>query len=80
MPAQITGQAFGWKASRTAKAGAGEILIPEPLRHLLTGKSYVYADGGETMLKRLRRRRPSVRSPLARVRTSRFAEARSLSL
>jgi class 3 adenylate cyclase/pimeloyl-ACP methyl ester carboxylesterase len=39
-------------ASRiAARAGAGEILIPEPLRHLLTGKSYVYADRGETMLK-----------------------------
>ena len=34
-----------------SKAGAAEILIPEPLRHLLTGKSYVYADRGETMLK-----------------------------
>jgi class 3 adenylate cyclase len=34
-----------------AKAGAGEILIPEPLRHLLTGKTYQYADRGETMLK-----------------------------
>jgi class 3 adenylate cyclase len=33
------------------QAGAGEILIPEPLRHLLSGKSYVYADRGETMLK-----------------------------
>jgi class 3 adenylate cyclase len=39
-------------ASRiAAKAGAGEILIPEPLRHLLTGKSYVYTDRGETLLK-----------------------------
>jgi class 3 adenylate cyclase/pimeloyl-ACP methyl ester carboxylesterase len=39
-------------ASRiAAQAGAGEILIPEPLRHLLSGKSYVYADRGETMLK-----------------------------
>ena len=39
-------------ASRiAAKADGGEILIPEPLRHLLTGKSYVYADRGETMLK-----------------------------
>jgi class 3 adenylate cyclase len=39
-------------ASRIAsKAGAGEILIPEPLRHLLSGKSYEYADRGETMLK-----------------------------
>ena len=39
-------------ASRiAARADSGEILIPEPLRHLLTGKSYVYADRGETMLK-----------------------------
>jgi class 3 adenylate cyclase len=39
-------------ASRiAARAGAGEILIPEPLRHLLSGKNYVYADRGETMLK-----------------------------
>ena len=34
-----------------AKAGAGEILIPEPLRHLLAGNSYVNAGRGETMLK-----------------------------
>jgi class 3 adenylate cyclase len=39
-------------ASRVAaKAGAGDILIPEPLCHLLAGKSYVYADRGETILK-----------------------------
>ena len=35
-------------ASRVcAQAGAGEILIPEPVRHLLAGKSYTYADRGE---------------------------------
>ena len=33
------------------QAGAGEILIPEPVRHLLTGKGYVYADRGEVLLK-----------------------------
>jgi class 3 adenylate cyclase len=39
-------------ASRVcAQAGAGEILIPEPVRHLLAGKSYVYADRGEVALK-----------------------------
>ena len=39
-------------ASRiAAQAGAGEILIPEPLRHLLSGKNYVYADRGMTALK-----------------------------
>jgi class 3 adenylate cyclase len=26
-------------------------LIPEPVRHLLSGKGYVYADRGETALK-----------------------------
>ena len=38
-------------ASRIAAlAGPGEILIPEPVRHLLAGKSYVYADRGVTTL------------------------------
>lgn len=54
-PIEEDGDLFGSTvimASRiAAKAGAGEILIPEPLRHLLTGKSYVYADRGDTMLK-----------------------------
>ena len=54
-PIEEDGDLFGSTvimASRiAAKADGGEILIPEPLRHLLTGKSYVYADRGETMLK-----------------------------
>jgi class 3 adenylate cyclase len=54
-PIEEDGDLFGSTvimASRiAARADAGEILIPEPLRHLLTGKSYVYADRGETMLK-----------------------------
>jgi class 3 adenylate cyclase len=54
-PIEEDGDLFGSTvimASRVAaQAGAGEILIPEPLRHLLTGKSYVYADRGETVLK-----------------------------
>jgi class 3 adenylate cyclase len=54
-PLEEDGDLFGSTvilASRiAAKAGAGEILIPEPLRHLLDGKSYVYADRGETLLK-----------------------------
>jgi class 3 adenylate cyclase len=54
-PIEEDGDLFGSfviMASRiAAHAGAGEILIPEPLRHLLSGKSYVYADRGETMLK-----------------------------
>ncbi len=54
-PIEEDGDLFGSTvilASRIcAKADAGEILIPEPLRHLLTGKSYVYADRGEMMLK-----------------------------
>jgi class 3 adenylate cyclase len=54
-PIEEDGDLFGSTvimASRIAgKAGAGEILIPEPVRHLLTGKSYVYADRGGTVLK-----------------------------
>jgi class 3 adenylate cyclase/pimeloyl-ACP methyl ester carboxylesterase len=54
-PIEENGDLFGSTvimASRVAaQAGPGEILIPEPLRHLLTGKAYVYADRGETMLK-----------------------------
>ena len=54
-PLEEDGDLFGSTvilASRiAAKAGAGEILIPEPLRHLLDGKNYVYADRGETVLK-----------------------------
>lgn len=35
-------------ASRIAvQAGGGEILIPEPIRHLLSGKSFVFSDRGE---------------------------------
>jgi class 3 adenylate cyclase len=34
-----------------AKADAGEILIPDPVRHLLAGKDFVFADRGETLLK-----------------------------
>ena len=33
------------------QAGGGEILVPEAVRHMLSGKSYVYADRGETVLK-----------------------------
>jgi class 3 adenylate cyclase len=54
-PIEEDGDLFGATvilASRiAAKAEAGEILIPEPLRHLLSGKTYAYADRGETMLK-----------------------------
>ena len=56
-PIEEDGDLFGSTvilASRiVAQAGSGEILIPEPLRRLLSGKSYVYADRGETMLKGL---------------------------
>jgi class 3 adenylate cyclase len=39
-------------ASRVgAQAGAGEILIPEPVRHLLAGKGFVFADRGEFLPK-----------------------------
>jgi class 3 adenylate cyclase/pimeloyl-ACP methyl ester carboxylesterase len=54
-PIEEDGDLFGATvimASRVAAAArADEILIPEPLRHLLAGKSYVYSDRGEVMLK-----------------------------
>jgi class 3 adenylate cyclase len=50
-PIEEDGDLFGSTvilASRIAgHAGAGEILIPEPVRHLLSGKPFVYADRGE---------------------------------
>jgi class 3 adenylate cyclase len=50
-PIEEDGDLFGATvilASRiAAKAGAGEILIPEPVRHLLSGKSFAFADRGE---------------------------------
>ena len=54
-PIEEGGDLFGAAvimASRVcAEAGAGEILIPEGVRHLLRGKPYVYTDRGETLLK-----------------------------
>ena len=54
-PIEEDGDLFGATvilASRiAAKAGAGEILIPEPVRHLLSGKSFVFADKGEHAMK-----------------------------
>jgi class 3 adenylate cyclase len=50
-PIEEDGDLFGSTvilASRIcAQAGAGEILIPEPVRHLLSGKSFVFADRGD---------------------------------
>ena len=37
-------------ASRIA-AKAGEILIPEPVRHLLSGKTFLFSDRGEFEMK-----------------------------
>jgi class 3 adenylate cyclase/pimeloyl-ACP methyl ester carboxylesterase len=54
-PVEDGGDLFGSSvilAARVAAlAGAGEILIPEPLRHLLAGKGYLYVDRGITNLK-----------------------------
>jgi class 3 adenylate cyclase len=50
-PIEEDGDLFGATvilASRiAAKAGAGEILIPEPVRHLLSGKAFTFSDRGE---------------------------------
>ena len=54
-PIEEDGDLFGatviLAARIAAQAGGGEILIPEPVRHLLAGKNYVYSDRGETALK-----------------------------
>jgi class 3 adenylate cyclase len=54
-PIEEDGDLFGstviLAARIAAQAGSDEILIPQGVRHLLAGKSYVYADRGETMLK-----------------------------
>jgi class 3 adenylate cyclase/pimeloyl-ACP methyl ester carboxylesterase len=54
-PIEEDGDLFGSTvilASRiAAKAGAGEILIPEPVRHLLSGKTFVFSDKGEHEMK-----------------------------
>jgi class 3 adenylate cyclase len=54
-PIEDSGDLYGASvilASRVAaKAKAGEILIPEPVRHLLTGKRFSFADRGEHALK-----------------------------
>jgi class 3 adenylate cyclase len=54
-PIEEDGDLFGAAvilASRiAAKAGAGEILIPEPVRHLLSGKAFTFSDRGEHEMK-----------------------------
>ena len=54
-PIEEDGDLFGSTvilASRiAAKAEGGEILIPEPVRHLLSGKSFVFSDRGEFAMK-----------------------------
>jgi class 3 adenylate cyclase len=54
-PIEEDGDLFGSSvilaARIAAEAEAGEILIAEPVRHLLSGKNFVYADRGETVLK-----------------------------
>jgi class 3 adenylate cyclase len=54
-PIEEGGDYFGSAVILAARikdqAGAGEILVPEALRHLLSGKNFVYADHGEMLLK-----------------------------
>jgi class 3 adenylate cyclase/pimeloyl-ACP methyl ester carboxylesterase len=54
-PIEEDGDLFGstviLAARIAAKAAGGEILIPEPVRHLLSGKAFVYADRGEYLMK-----------------------------
>ena len=54
-PIEEDGDLFGATvilASRIcAQAAAGEILVPEPVRHLLAGKSFAFSDRGEFAMK-----------------------------
>ena len=54
-PIEEDGDLFGATvilASRiAAKAAGGEILIPEPVRHLLSGKAFIFSDRGEHAMK-----------------------------
>jgi class 3 adenylate cyclase len=43
----LFGQAVILASRICAQAGPGEILIPEPVRHLLAGKSHTFAGRGE---------------------------------
>jgi class 3 adenylate cyclase len=50
-PVEDDGDLFGSSVILAARvkdqAGAGEILVPEPVRHLLSGKGFDFADRGE---------------------------------
>jgi class 3 adenylate cyclase len=54
-PIEEDGDLFGatviLAARIAAQAGAGEILIPEPLRHLLAGKEFLFSDRGDFLPK-----------------------------
>jgi class 3 adenylate cyclase len=54
-PVEEEGDLFGATvivaARVAAKAGPGEILIPEPVRHLLAGKGFLFSDRGDHVLK-----------------------------
>ena len=78
-PIEEDGDLFGSTvilASRiAAKAGAGEILIPEPLRHLLVGQELRLRRPRRDDAQGLRGRRAAVRSALAGVSIARLAIA-----
>jgi len=54
-PIEEDGDYFGSAVILAARikdqASGGEILVPEALRHMLSGKKFVYADRGEVLLK-----------------------------
>lgn len=54
-PIEESGDYFGSAVILAARikdqAGASEILVPEAVRHLLSGKNFVYADRGDVRLK-----------------------------
>jgi class 3 adenylate cyclase len=54
-PIEEGGDLFGTSvimaARVAAQAGPGDILLPEPVRHLLAGKGFAFIDCGTTALK-----------------------------
>ena len=51
VPAAPRRQGQRLAARSAALACAGEILIPEPVRHLLAGKDFLFSDRGDVALK-----------------------------
>ena len=47
----LFGAAVQLAARVCARAGAGEILVPEGVRHLVAGKGFLFSDRGDVALR-----------------------------